>query len=154
MPIPTRVDSKHIADRFELLWNFPICIGALDGKHITIEKFSNTGSENFNYKHFHSTVLMTCCDADGLFTMVEPGFAGRNSDGGIYKACAMSYWVTHEGLDIPPPSFLRNDGINSAFPYYFAADEAFPLSRNLLKPYSNKNLDNIKMAFNYRLSRW
>lgn len=95
MPSPTRDDFKRIADRFELLWNLPNCIGALDGKHIRIEKFPNTGSENFNYKHFHSTVLLAYCDTDSLFTIIEPGFAGHNSDGGIFKACAMNYWLTH-----------------------------------------------------------
>lgn len=153
MPSPTRDDFKRIADRFELLWNIPNCIGALDGKHIRIEKFPNTGSENFNYKHFHSTVLLACCDADGLFTIIEPGFAGRNSDGGIFKACAMNYWLTHGGLDIPSPSPLVYDETNTEFPYYFVAEEAFPLSRNVLRPYSSRNLDNVKRIFNYRLSR-
>ncbi|XP_060855325.1 uncharacterized protein LOC132933006 [Metopolophium dirhodum] len=127
MPVPTQDQFKHIADRFELLWNLPNCIGALDGKHIRIEKFPHTGSENFNYKHFHSTVLMACCDADGLFTVIEPGFAGRNSDGGIFKACAMNYWITHGGFNILSPSPLRHDKRNTPFPYYFVGDEAFPL---------------------------
>ncbi|XP_008180945.1 protein ALP1-like [Acyrthosiphon pisum] len=153
MPVPTQDQFKHIADRFELLWNLPNCIGALDGKHIRIEKFPHTGSENFNYKHFHSTVLMACCDAGGLFAIIEPGFAGRNSDGGIFKACAMNYWMTHGGSNIPSPSSLRHDESNTPFPYYFVGDEAFPLSRNLLRPYSSRTLDNTKRIFNYRLSR-
>nr|XP_023011714.1 protein ALP1-like isoform X1 [Leptinotarsa decemlineata] len=153
MTIPTREQFKHIADRFELLWNLPNCIGALDGKHIRIEKFPNTGTENFNYKHFHSTVLLACCDADGLFTIIEPGFAGRNSDGGIFKASAMNYWLTHGGFDIPLLSPLGYDETDSLFPYYFVADEAFPLSRNLLRPYSSRPLDNVKRIFNYRLNR-
>lgn len=152
MPVPTQDQFKIIAHRFELLWNLPNCIGALDGKHIRIEKFPHTGSENFNYKHYHSTVLMACCDADGLFTIIEPGFAGRNSDGGIFKACAMNYWITHSG-NIPPSSPLRYDEKEIPFPYYFVGDEAFPLSRNLLRPFTSKTLDNVKRIFNYRLSR-
>lgn len=45
-----------------------------------------TGSENFNYKSFHSLVLMACSDADGNFIMMEVGYDERNSDGGIFKA--------------------------------------------------------------------
>lgn len=153
MPVITREKFRHIADRFELLWNLPNCLGALDGKHIRIEKFPNTGSENFNYKHFHSTVLLACCDADGLFTMIEPGFAGPNSDGGIFKASAINYWLIHGGFDIPLPSPLRYDETAAPYPFYFVADEAFPLTRNLLRPYSSRTLDNVKRIFNYRLSR-
>lgn len=152
MPVPTQDMLKHIADRFELLWNLPNCIGALDGKHIRIEKFPHTGSENFNYKHFHSTVLLACCDADGLFTIIEPGYAGRNSDGGIFKASSMNFWMAH-GDNIPLPSPLRYDEKNIPFPYYFVGDEAFPLTRNLMRPFSGKTLDNVKRIFNYRLSR-
>ncbi|XP_060855400.1 uncharacterized protein LOC132933087 [Metopolophium dirhodum] len=142
MPVPTQDQFKHIADRFELLWNLPNCIGALDGKHIRIEKFPHTGSENINYKHFHSTVLMACCDADGLFTVIEPGFAGRNSDGGIFKACAMNYWITHGGFNILSPSPLRHDKRNTPFPYYFVGDEAFPLTiSNVHEPAQDEDND-------------
>jgi len=71
MPVPTREHWKFIAYLFESIWNLPNCIGALDGKHVRIEKFPNTGSQNYNYKSYHSVVLMACCDADGLFTMIE-----------------------------------------------------------------------------------
>ncbi|KAF5282319.1 hypothetical protein FQR65_LT14373 [Abscondita terminalis] len=135
------ITLRHIADRFELLWNLPNCLGALDGKHIRIEK------------HFHSTVLLVCCDADDLFTMIESGFAGRSSDGGIFKAFAMNYWLIHGGFDIPLPSPLRYDETSTPFPFYFVADEAFPLARNILRPYSSRNLDNVKRIFNYRFSR-
>jgi len=103
MPIPDKQQWKIIAERFETLWNLPNFIGALDGKHVRIEKFPNTGSTNYNYKSFHSVILMACCDADGLFTMIEVGYAGRNSDGGIFRASAMKHWITHAGFDIPPP---------------------------------------------------
>lgn len=50
MQVPNREQWKSIAQRFETLWNFPNCIGAIDGKHVRIEKFANSGSSNFNYK--------------------------------------------------------------------------------------------------------
>lgn len=153
MPVPNIEQWKRIAERFESLWNLPNCIGALDGKHVRIEKFANTGSTNFNYKSYHSVALMACSDADGLFTMIETGYAGRNSDGGIFRASAMKYWITHARLDIPPPSPLTYDENRSLFPYYFVGDEAFPLSRYLMRPYAKKSLDNLKRIFNYRLSR-
>ena len=88
MPKPNEDQWKRIAERFDLLWNLPNCIGAVDGKHIRIEKLPNTGSTNFNYKSYHFIILLGCCDADGLFTIIETGYTGRNSDGRIFRASA------------------------------------------------------------------
>ncbi|XP_060857450.1 uncharacterized protein LOC132935032 [Metopolophium dirhodum] len=153
MQVPNREQWTAIAQRFETLWNLPNCIGAIDGKHVRIEKFANSGSSNFNYKSYHSTVLLACCDADGLFTMIETGYAGRNSDGGIFRASAMKYWIHRGELDIPTPSLLTYDENYSSFPYYFVADEACPLSRYLMRPYPQRVLDNVKRIYNYRISR-
>ena len=77
MPVPNWQQWKTIAERFESLWNLPNCISALDGKNVRIEKFANTGSTNFNYKSYHSVLLMACCDADGLVTMTETGLCWK-----------------------------------------------------------------------------
>ena len=56
---PSTVEEwKAIADAFFTKWNFPFCLGALDGKHIEITKPPGSGSENFNYKGYHSLVLL------------------------------------------------------------------------------------------------
>ncbi|CAB4007448.1 Hypothetical predicted protein [Paramuricea clavata] len=50
----TEEQWTNIADEFEREWNFPHCIGALDGKHIAMECPRNAGSAFFNYKNVHS----------------------------------------------------------------------------------------------------
>lgn len=94
-----------------------------------------------------------CSDADGLFTMIECGYAGRNSDGSIFRASAIKYWLTHSGLDISSPARLPKDINESRCPFYLVGDEAFPLSPYLMRPYSKLILDNTKRIFNCRLSR-
>ena len=37
-------DWKHIEEGFRNIWSMPHCVGAIDGKHITIECPGNTGS--------------------------------------------------------------------------------------------------------------
>ncbi|XP_018360394.1 PREDICTED: uncharacterized protein LOC108759443 [Trachymyrmex cornetzi] len=44
-------------------------------------------------------------------------------------------------------------GSNETAGYFFIGDEGFPLSMNLMRPYSGRNLNENKKIFNYRLSR-
>lgn len=55
---PTENDFRRIADGFFSNWNFPNCLGALDGKHIRMQAPSGTGTEFFNYKKFFSLILI------------------------------------------------------------------------------------------------
>ena len=76
----TQSKWKEIGNEFETLWQFPHCIGALDGKHVLIRPPPNSGSYYFNYKHSFSIVLLALVDADYKFTYVNIGCNGRVSD--------------------------------------------------------------------------
>lgn len=59
MPHHSMDHWKSIAQRFQILWNLPNCIWAIDGKHVPVEKLpNNDGSTSFNYKSNHSVVLL------------------------------------------------------------------------------------------------
>ncbi|RXN38386.1 ANTAGONIST OF LIKE HETEROCHROMATIN PROTEIN 1-like protein [Labeo rohita] len=44
MPVPQESDWKEIAEGFSTKWAFPHCLGAIDGKHITIKAPADSGS--------------------------------------------------------------------------------------------------------------
>lgn len=153
MPKPTPEMWTSIAENFECLWNFPNCIGAIDGKHVNIRAPWNSGSLYYNYKNFFSTVLLAVADAKYKFIIVDIGAYGRNSDGGILTSSKLGQLLRDKKLGIPPNKSLP--GTTEALPHVFVGDEAFPLSENLMRPYPGNQVsnNNEKKVYNYRLSR-
>lgn len=151
MPRPNKEKWVENAHRYYTLWNLPNCVGSVDGKHIRIRKPSNSGSEYINYKGYFSIVLMAVVDADGLFSCIDVGELGRNSDGRAFQVSNFGQCLQSGQLDLPNPAPLPGETQN--LPYYFLADEAFPLLKNIMTPYKRHELTNDKRIFNNRLSR-
>ena len=103
MPPPTKEDWIQIEERFHTRWNFPNCIGALDGKHIMIQAQSKSGSCFFNYKGTFSIVLMASVDPDYCFSFVDIGNYGSNADGSIFKHSNFGQTFINGQLNIPDP---------------------------------------------------
>ena len=82
---PNTDDWKSIAQTFEEEWNFPGCLGALDGEHVCIECPGGGGSAYYNYKGFHSIVLMALYDDRYCFNLVDIGAYGRDNDTSIFN---------------------------------------------------------------------
>lgn len=76
---------NSICFRFHQKWDFPNCIGCIDGKHILLQKPDKAGSEFYNYKGRHSIVLMGICDASYKFTFIDVGKKGSGNDAGIWE---------------------------------------------------------------------
>ncbi|XP_045132826.1 uncharacterized protein LOC123517062 [Portunus trituberculatus] len=57
MPSTTE-EWQQIASNYYWQWLFPMCLGALDGKRILIQKPSNTGSQFYDYKGHFSMILL------------------------------------------------------------------------------------------------
>lgn len=133
------------------MWNFPNCLGSVDGKHILITKPNNSGSYYYNYKGTFSIVLMAIVNAKYQFIMIDVGANGRVSDGGVMKNTVFWTKLSENQLNIPNPRKLP--GTEKQYPYVFIGDEAFQLHRNFMKPHNRANLTDEKRIFNYRLSR-
>jgi hypothetical protein len=78
----TEAEWKVITNGCNDQWNFPNCLGAVDGKHVPIKKPPHTGSY-YNYKKFFSIVLMAVVNLKYEFIMADAGINGRISDGGV-----------------------------------------------------------------------
>ena len=153
MKMPTEDQCKFLAGKFQSKWNFPNCVGAIDGKHVNFQAPPNSGSLYFNYKGTFSLVLMALVDADYCFTAVDIDSYGSNSDGGIFANPLLGQGLATNQLKLPPPVCLPGGSLLGPTPYVVVGDEAFPLKTYLMRPYPGKNLPVDKRIFNYRLSR-
>ncbi len=80
LPKPTVGMWKDMALSFENRWQFPNCIGALDGKHICITAPTKSVSLFYNCKGSFSINLLALVDANYKFTTIKVGDFGKNSD--------------------------------------------------------------------------
>jgi hypothetical protein len=140
-----------IAHGFETKWDFPNCVGALDGKHIVMRAPANQGSNWYNYKGAHSIVLMAICDAYYRFVYVSIGDTGRRGDAGVFANCGLGERLDSNYFHFPPDSKIPKS--QKYFPYILLGDDAFPLKRNIVKPYPGQNNPMDKVICNYRVSR-
>ena len=115
MPTPTKNEWERIAREFWDQWQFPNCLGSLDGKQVVIEASQNSGSLYFNYKKKFSIVLLALVDPNYKFIAVDIGSYGRSSDGGIFSTSKLGRRLEMGTLDIPEDSLLP--GTQQLAPY-------------------------------------
>lgn len=96
---------------------------------------------------------MACVDADGLFITIYVGKVGRNSDSAVFRTSNLGRALNLGVLQLPASRSLSSSNDKNDFPFYFVADETFPLKTYLMRHYTKRSLDNKRRVFNYRLSR-
>jgi len=122
---------------FYILWNFPNCCGAMDGKHIVIRCPSKSGSEFYNYKKDYSVILLAIVDANYKFIYINAGTNGRVNDALVFSESTFNEVLQTNTFNLP------TDGV-------FVGDDAFSLRKNIMKPYSmNRPLTIKESIFNY-----
>ena len=151
----TAAEWQAKAVAFQQRWDYPHCVGAINGKHIVVEAHANSGSLYYNYKHTFSIVLLAVVDADYKFTYIEIGAYGKQSDGGVFSASSLglAFAAPNNQLNLPEDSDIDGADNLGPLPYVIAADEAFPLQRHMMRPLPGKSSTLEQDAYNYRHSR-
>ncbi len=148
----TKEEWNFIAQEFYNKWNFPNCVGALDGKYIQIRQPKYSSSAFYNYKGFFSIVLMALVDANYRFLYIDVGANGRNNDASVFNACSLSTFLQRE-LSTGLLESKALPGRAMLMPKCVVADEIFALKPYLMKPFPGQQLTQERRIFNYRLSR-
>ena len=106
-------DWTKISEGFYRYWNFPNCIGAIDGKHVVMQAPPSAESMYYNYKQTHGIVLMAVCNAQYWFTLVDVGDYGCHSDGGVLSHSNFGQAMESGSLSFPncEPSWYNNTAV-------------------------------------------
>ncbi|KAK3920137.1 Protein ALP1-like [Frankliniella fusca] len=145
---------RRKAAEFEAMWQFPMCVGAIDGKHCSFQKFPMRGSEFYNYKGTNSIILFAVADAQYKFIVADAGAKGREGDSGVFDRSTFGELFYNHRLHLP--SLVHNEKLDCLLPYVFLGDGAFPLDEHLMTPFEPNERDELtgnQALFNYRLSR-
>lgn len=80
------------------------------------------------------------------------GTQGRIADGGVFRNTSFGTALMNGDLNLLQPETVS--GRDEPSPHIFVADDAFPLTEHICKPYSTDLITgSVKRVFNYRLSR-
>ena len=134
LPALTTEDWMKVEEGFRYRWNYPNCIGALDGKHVVVQRPPNSHSLFHNYKGTFSMVLLALVDHQYKFLYVDFGEYGSNSDTNVFKNSKFGKAFIAGKLGIPGPKPLPGGG--PVVPHCIVADEGFPLRLDMMRPYS------------------
>lgn len=111
-----------------------------------------SGSRNFNYKGFHSVILMVVADAKSKILIADTGASGRRGDGNVFHRSPLGRRMRHKALSIPPPCPVEGMETDTT-PFFLVGDAAFGRSMNMVTPFKGKFLPPEEKNFNYRISR-
>lgn len=98
-------------------------------------------------------VLLAICDSNYCFTIIDVGSFGKESDCNIFKQCSFGKKLYSDKVNFPRDKCLPKDKNNVPQRFVLVGDEAFALSKHLLRPFPGRTLNVERKIFNYRLSR-
>ena len=110
--MPSDGKLREVVDGFKSRWGFPQVVGAIDESHIPIIRPSESATNYYNRKCFHSIIIQGVVDYRGQFIDVYIGWPGKLHDARVFynssfyrKGCQgtllPSQPVQLEGKDIP-----------------------------------------------------
>ena len=148
---PTTEMLLAMSNEFYLKWNFPNCVGSIDGKHIRLKCASNSGNMYYNCKHYYSVVLQGLADARYRFIAIDVDAYGKQSDSGIFRQSSLYQLLSSSNFNMPNAKKLPLSDVELQF--VILEDEAYQLLSYLMRPYPRRQLSESRKLFNYRLSR-
>lgn len=96
-------------------------------------------------------MLLAVSDAKYNFTAIDVGAYGREGDSTIFKNSNLYKRLKADQICLPKDKPLTPSG--APVPFVLLGDEAFGLSKRVMRPYAQKNLNKGRRVYNYRHCR-
>ncbi|GFQ90117.1 DDE Tnp4 domain-containing protein [Trichonephila clavata] len=148
MTVPSPDEWSKIAQDYNDKWNMPNYIGSIDGKHCRKQRPPNAGSLFYNYKDFHSIVLLAVADANACFPMIEVSTYGKENDNSIFTQSGMGNAYNARQLNVPRGEFSL-PGSARRTEMCVVDYEAFPFQKNLMQLFHRKKLRFWQVKFQF-----
>lgn len=74
---------------------YPMCLGSLDGTHISIKPPIGMEPDYYNYKKFFSVIMLASVNSNLRFTYINIGEPGRCNDSSVYNRSTLYEVVQH-----------------------------------------------------------
>ncbi|CAF2520751.1 unnamed protein product [Rotaria sp. Silwood2] len=146
----TNEEIQETMDDFLQKYGCPMCAGSLDGTHVSVEPLLGAEVDYYNYKKYHSIIMLATVNSSLKFTYINIGAPGRCNDSSVYGRSSLARIIENQ-IYANHYMIINNIRIQS----HLIADSAFALHATLLKPYPQRsNMPHAHSVFNYRLSRW
>ncbi|CAN8016086.1 unnamed protein product, partial [Ixodes persulcatus] len=139
--------SAHMREFFAV-FGFPQAVGALDGCHFPISLPKEHATVYYNYKGWHSIILLALVDHRYRFRYINLGTPGRCHDANVY-GCSQLHTLV-DSFQFQSPTVAIE---GTAIAPIILCDQAFPLTTNLLKPFASATSETCETVFNYNLSK-
>lgn len=111
----------------------------------TLDKLLDTGI----LQGYHSIVLMAVADSHYRFLYYDIGAHGSEGDATVFRECDFGKKLMADSLCFPPDATI----LGKKLPFFFLGDDAFPLHKRIMKPYSPRDRNSLTVEqriFNYR----
>lgn len=122
----TSSEIQETFNSFFTQYGYPMCVGAVDGTHIAIKPPKGAESDYYNYKKYHSILMLAAVNSDLKFIYVNVGAPGRCNDASVYNRSGLAQVIK---CDIYANHYMMFNG--TRIQAHMIADSAFALTKTL-----------------------
>jgi hypothetical protein len=144
----TKEDVEEKVKGFYKAFNFPQCIGAIDGTHIEIKQPKSNPTDYINRKSRFSLNVQACCDYRYCFMDVVIKWPGSVHDARIFGNSKLNEMLRNEVI---PPCKRHVLDEEAPLPVFLLGDPAYPLMPYIMKEYAAGGSTPREQYFGYKL---